>query len=205
MRLFDPKYIHCRWDESLRGKEVLYSDTVIELENEVRDMATNTIGVVTGPNDDDDMPFKVKGAILPFSYWRYVYYDPNYNTKIAYYRDGKQVQNKYYIDDDWKDCCAEPCWCDSYDYRVKPDEQYSEKHVVPATEFPSLCGYCIHRKDGCTPEPAGNCINFLSTNEDYFRVKKDYDALVKEHVELERKYGDLVSGIQQLMHKPVNC
>ncbi len=105
--------------------------------------------------------------------------------------------------DEWIDCVEPPAWSDLYEYRIKPDEP--EERVVQATEFPSLCGYCIHRKDGCIPKSACNCVNFYSTNDDYFRVKKNYVDLVKEHVELERKYGALVSGLQQLMHGPVNC
>lgn len=206
MRLFDLKYVYCGWDDSLIGKEVHYGDSMATLEHEVQNGYTCK-GKVVGHNDDVDLPFKVEGITGTVSHWRYVYFDPNFNVKVAYYRDGKQVQFKSkHITDDWQDCSVGPLWDDNCYYRVKPDKsEEPEKHIVPATEFPSLCGYCIHRKDGCIPKSACNCVNFFSTNDDYFRVKKDYVDLVKEHVELERKYGALVSGIQQLMHGPVNC
>lgn len=214
MRMFNPKYIRCIWDDSLKGKAVFYDDSVAELEYEVQNMHAST-GKVAGHNADDDKPFVVEGVCKSFTNWRYVYYDPNYEVKVAYYRDGKHVQFKSKVSDIWHDCCVEPCWEDNYEYRIKPDEpekhavpateQEPKKHAIPATEFPSLCGYCIHRLDGCTPEPAGKCASFVSTNEDYFRLQKNYADLVKEHVELDRKYSNLVVGIQGLMHKPVNC
>ena len=200
MRIFDPKYICCKWDDSLKGKAVFYGDNVGYIEDEVQGMNLNTKGKVIGPNDDDDMPFKVEGASAAFSTWRYVYYDANYDCKVAY-SQGKQIQFRS-SNGQWEDVKT-PVWSTRDVYRVKPDGP--KEHVVQATEFPSLCGYCIHRKDGCIPKSAGKCVNFFSTNDDYFRVKKDYVDLVKEHVELERKYGALVSGIQQLMHGYVNC
>jgi len=200
--LFNPKYICYTWDDSLKGKEVWYGDSVSSLEDGVQSMNPLRGTVVGHTVDDNERPFIVKGINDLSSRWRYVYYDPNYDIKVAYYKRHKQVQYRK-ANGQWENV-AVPVWSENDVYRVKPEEQNSE-HAVQATEFPSLCGYCIHRKDGCMPEPAGKCVNFFSTNDDYFRVKKDYVDLVKEHVELERKYCALVSGIQQLIHGPVNC
>ncbi len=202
MIMFNPKYLYCTWSDSLKGKEVLYGDHIDSLVDEVQNM--NTIrGEVIGRSEDNDTPFIVKGVSDFPTNWQYVYYDPDYTAKVAYYKHHKRVQFRNHMTDEWIDCVEPPAWSDLYEYRIKPDEP--EERVVQATEFPSLCGYCIHRKDGCIPKSACNCVNFYSTNDDYFRVKKNYVDLVKEHVELERKYGALVSGLQQLMHGPVNC
>ena len=209
MEIFDPKYVHFTWDDSLKDKLVFYGDSVGEVKTEVEGCKLGSRDICCKYTADDSYPFDIKdvrdGII---THWQFVYYDPNYEVKVAYYKEGKQIQFKSHdvMDNKWGDCTVEPLWDDACDYRVKPDEP--EKDVVPAAELPGLCGYCIHRKDGCAPLPAGkrlNCSNFFSTNDDYFRVKKEYDDSVKEYVELHRKYDALVSGIQNLMHKPVNC
>jgi len=202
-KFFDKQFLVMPDDKDAIGKKVFYNDNLHGLIKDVENGNFNNVGVLDSIDDADcDCCFVVADVGWNLAYWQFVYYDPNYDVKVAYYKKGKQIQFKSHIVDNWSDCCVEPCWDDNCDYRIKPDEP--EKNVVPATKFPSLCGYCIHRKDGCTPKSADSCVNFFSTNDDYFRVKKNYVDLVKEHVELERKYGALVSGIQQLMHGPVN-
>ena len=189
IELFNPSFIRSTADETLRGKPVFFGDSLDAIRDCVESNKDSSF--MTGFDYDADREFcGFKVSASPYA-WDFVYYDPNYACKLVY-NQGKQIQINR--GSRWDDI-AEPLWLHDIEYRIKPEEQNSE-HVVQATEFPSLCGYCIHRKDGCMPEPAGKCANFFSTNDDYFRVKKDYVDLVKEHVELERKYCALVSGIR---------
>ena len=54
--------------------------------------------------------------------WRFFYYDPNLESKRAYYLEGKKIQwrNK---DFDWNDCIGEPCWNEDTEYRIKPEPE----------------------------------------------------------------------------------
>ena len=53
--------------------------------------------------------------------WKFVYYDPNYDCKIAY-NNGKKIQFKNKASDVWLQSDFEPKWSNDCDYRIKPEE-----------------------------------------------------------------------------------
>lgn len=104
---FEDKFVHFRWDDSLKGKKCFLADDMSELrlafENELYDVVTDF--------HCEGYPFKTAE-----SYYMFAYYDPNYELKKAY-NEGKQIQYKSAIGK-WVDCS--PSWRDGTEYRIKP-------------------------------------------------------------------------------------
>lgn len=87
---FEDKYVHFRWDDSLKGKKVFYADDIGTLETDVVEGAN--IGVLIGATGLKSHPFHIKSENIEDSIpWKFVYYDPRYEVKIAY-EEGKQIQ-----------------------------------------------------------------------------------------------------------------
>lgn len=84
MKLFNPKYVHAMWSPEIEGKEVVVSDSIDvmkeNLEKGIIPCATITrsIGGGIGLHTTED------------SDWNYAYYDPNLKVKIAFY-EGKRI------------------------------------------------------------------------------------------------------------------
>lgn len=94
MDLFDLKYVKIIWDDELSGKLCFLGKSVVDLQIQVEDNSNTQVYVEPGTGfspfknvvDDDDAS----------AYYKFCYYDPNYNAKIAYknhcaleYYDGK--------------------------------------------------------------------------------------------------------------------
>lgn len=127
MEIFNKKYVHCMWDDILEGKECFVNDSIFGL---MHDVCTNDIsqkGKVTRNTNDDDGIFPFINDNLGY---RFVYFDPNYETKRAYVA-GKKIQFQSFCDGMWYDCNSEPEWADEYKYRVKPAlERMSRKQLA---------------------------------------------------------------------------
>lgn len=134
MELFDKKFVHFMWDDELKGK---------------RGFLSSGIGLlIKMVNEDSDRTEIQKGCErgLPFCKHitvecRFAYYDPNYEVKKAYYKEGKTVQVKK-IDSfaDWVDC-HRPRWCKECLYRIKPDCPCED-----GIDF-KACAGCEHSED----------------------------------------------------------
>ena len=131
---FEDKFVHFRWSDSLRGKKVFYGDNLLTLENDALSGNTNLMGIVEGGHD------KVTPFIVNDDYWKFVYYDPNYECKKAY-DEGKtiQVSGDGEIWVDWEDDRT-PDWDSAFQFRIKSESTYcvvvgSNLHLV-ATEKP---------------------------------------------------------------------
>ena len=121
IELFDPKFVHFMWDDSLEGKVGFVSDGIDCLRTHVNANAETYQRHVSKPRDsnysvyDDDRDLD----------WIFFYYDPNYVIKWAYFREGKTVQWK--VNGQW--WCnvpdiQEPCWFDKdSEYRIRPEEK----------------------------------------------------------------------------------
>lgn len=143
MDLYNPKYLHCVWDNSLKGENVFFGDCISTVIADVNRGEGRSLCL--GYSEDKDYPFKMGGANFTF-----VYYDPNYDVKVAYYQQHKAVQYMSHVACDWRDC-TEPCWNDDYKFRVKPvpelrpygsvDElvdAYRKKYSIPKNTMPFM-------------------------------------------------------------------
>lgn len=80
MNLYDKRFIHKVWDESLRYRCVLPSNDLKEIRNCIKGNYGGYTSVY--PSDDKDFPFKNEYL----GNFKYVYYDPYRNEKLEYYK-----------------------------------------------------------------------------------------------------------------------
>lgn len=113
-RLFDKKCVFCMWDDALRSKEVFVADSIEDLMKFV-EKGKEKHGVIESTSLD--YPFLERTGSPSY---RFCYYDPLYDVKKAYYKEGKTIQ---YWEEGWKDFKYEPMWSNnSVSYRIKPIE-----------------------------------------------------------------------------------
>lgn len=121
MPKFEDKFVHFRWSDELEGEMVFYADDILTLMNNVASRNVKSIVTFSG---FEASPFVVNDdKYATASSWRFVYYDPNYETKLAY-EQGKKIECKR-KGDAWGDLdwyyTPTPSWLDSYEYRIKPE------------------------------------------------------------------------------------
>lgn len=116
VRLFDPKFVHFMWDDSLKGKEVFASNDIYSLMAAVNN-GYKKDGLVKEYGYSNSPFITVKGNRL----YMFAYYDPNYEVKRAY-AEGKTIQVKTYDHPMWLDVDS-PAWDsgNGIEFRVKPD------------------------------------------------------------------------------------
>ena len=127
---FDTKYVHCVWDENLKGKKVFYSDTILELRHEIETDGyadADQRGICERYNANYlDSPFIVRSRNDKTTTWSYVYYDPYYEFKKAL-EEGKQLQIKL-CSGMWEDLRIVPSWSNPpEDYRIKPEKEPAKR------------------------------------------------------------------------------
>jgi hypothetical protein len=137
MELFDKRFVHFMWDDALKGKLCFVADNIEDLTFAVRNDGRR--GVKTNalhPSPRASLPFldSILNNCYPFAY-----YDPNYEVKRAFYKEGKQIQVAYKGANNWVDC-DEPEWVDGCQFRVKPecpceDGKSKYKPYVTVDEF----------------------------------------------------------------------
>lgn len=75
MPKFEKQYVYCMWSDELEGKKVFYEDGLEDLRN---DLLNNECRQKVTKSDNFDCPFHINE-----SDWRFVYYDPYYDLKLA--------------------------------------------------------------------------------------------------------------------------
>ena len=123
--LFDKRFVHFMWDDSLEGKEGFFADNVTDLCRRVNSGDENFAECIRKNTEDCayDFPFETESEYM----FRFFYYDPNYDCKKGL-AEGKQIQYRLKNEGTgWKDCGTEPWWDDAYDYRIKPEEPKSRR------------------------------------------------------------------------------
>jgi len=120
VKLFDPKFVHFMWDDSLDGKWGFCSSDIQSLQMFVEVGADPSRWKEGTPpyflkKGAEKEPFMVQGL----GFFSFAYYDPNYEAKWAYYKEGKKVQCKSC--GEWVDCDTYPLWEDACQYRIKPE------------------------------------------------------------------------------------
>lgn len=129
MKLFDKRFVHFMWDDSLDDKEGFFADDAQALLVRVNSDYTNFYGKVCR-SETLSYPFARGKDVdtldvdtLDVAY-RFFYYDPNYEVKKAY-AEGKQVQYKALDTGRWCDwdnsqgCCP---FHDDIEYRIKQED-----------------------------------------------------------------------------------
>lgn len=119
MELFDKKFVYFMWDDELRGKECFYDDNIDGLRKSVDENDTDFKGCLE-PNTSD-YPFRPILRGKTCCSWRFAYYDPNYECKVAY-SEGKKIQHRRKGEKDWYE--STPAWDPRYEYRIKPVKYY---------------------------------------------------------------------------------
>lgn len=115
--IFDKKFVHFMWGDSLKGKEGFFADYIDKLVDYVENEKFKFKLTCEGPGDSE-YPFLAGGTRFCF-----FYYDPLYNVKLAW-KQGKTIQGRTkLLSDPWVDCCC-PTWSDECEYRVKPEKKW---------------------------------------------------------------------------------
>ena len=113
MELFDKKFVHFMWDDSLKGKELFLANNIDTLICNVNSSNKEFCRQTTRVDFEDD--------------WTFAYYDPYYDFKKAF-NEGKLVQIKDNIHGDWQDVKYENVLWEAKGavFRIKP----STVHVI---------------------------------------------------------------------------
>lgn len=128
MPKFENKYIHCVWDDGLKGKKVFYSDSISELRKVVEGNDQNHTDVIVDYYAED-YPFSFGSK----SYFAFCYWDPNYDLKVQFEK-GKTIQGYFRAMDDWYDL-PDPSWIDTEMYRVKPEPEKDSEFETTISLF----------------------------------------------------------------------
>lgn len=118
--IFDPKFVHFMWDDSLKGKEGFAADNIKILQRSVEENDTNWRYTVNGFGSEN-YPF----GTTTTSEFKFFYHDPNYKYKRAWSK-GKKVQYMTTINvkNGWADVTDDWAWDINHDtqYRIKPEK-----------------------------------------------------------------------------------
>lgn len=129
MELFDKKFVYFMWDDTLRGKECFYDDDIDGLMQTVRNNATDFKSRLEPSTQA--YPFKPVCRGHTGCSWRFAYYDPNYECKVAYSK-GKLIQHREKGKSIWHDDA--PAWDERFAYRIKPMQTKVTPHCFDASK-----------------------------------------------------------------------
>ena len=120
---FEPKYVHCFWDDELEGKKGFVDDTIGGLKNVVESNNKDWFDKIwKNPNNSQiSYPFSFEDDSGVRDCYQFCYYDPYYELKVAY-EQGKTIQYKNSLNL-WTDI-SEPHWGEDTEYRIKPNNEY---------------------------------------------------------------------------------
>lgn len=117
--LYDPKFVHFDWDEELRGKKAFHCDEINGLKHLVRTFDRDAYHEIK-KSSNPSYPFQIDTHV-----WKFAYYDPQYEVKWAYFKEGKKIQMRR-EGTEWFDVIKhydEPSFFDSdgLEFRIKPE------------------------------------------------------------------------------------
>lgn len=134
--IFNDKYIHFKWEDYLEGKKGFFSDSACNFKDYICNPTTKenfyAEEIITRSLDNEEYPFEDPDG----GQWKFVYYDPNYEAKIAW-KNGNEIQ---YKDNDgiWYDLLSsKPLW-GAIEYRIKPDRDTKQKQYRPFKDINEL-------------------------------------------------------------------
>jgi len=136
VNLYNSKFVHFEWDEVLRGKKVFCGDYIETLQRAIHHKGPSEMGTLSHYSESDVYPFCLQGSA---GYYRFAYYDPNYEVKWAYFKEDKPIQIRRSSTNEWGDLCPgikmvtiKPEYFDDerFEFRVKPEETSEPKIEV---------------------------------------------------------------------------
>jgi hypothetical protein len=123
--LYNPKFVHFEWDGSLLGKKGFYNDDMGCLKKEIRNEGPRMMGTLIDCCEDST-PFIIQSPNnCPPSTWKFFYYDPNYEVKWAYFKEGETVQYRPRCASNWTvipEGVDTTFFDNNCEYRIKPEE-----------------------------------------------------------------------------------
>ena len=169
MELYDPEFVHFMWDDSLKGKEGFFAQDIDFLIDSVNINNTKNKNRVYQVKDgDSSFPFSFGKSITTSNHFRFFYYDPNYECKVALAK-GCQIQflSRQQGSDGsrseiWYDCvpaAGEPKWIPGTKYRIKPAESTMMTYRELAEWLAKGNGQCLDEN--------GKITTFLDYNEKF--------------------------------------
>lgn len=115
--MFDKRFVHFMWDDSLKGKVGFFADSIEELIEAVN------------RNASDKDSVKVGGGSFPFcsetdTAWKFFYHDPLYEYRWVHEHEQgkKKVQVKLPLSG-WSDMPKDWTWDYSCEYRIVENEE----------------------------------------------------------------------------------
>lgn len=175
---FKPEYVRCTWSPELEGKAVSFSDSIDTLWQEVCNSKDNRS--LCEESRAVDYPFK-----CGIQNWRFVYYDPFFELKLAH-EQGKIIQVLHA--DIWVDW-LNPSWDDSRSYRIKPEEEKPEEEKPVTNRELALWlaqgnGQIYHHDDsGFRTE--------VKTSHGYHQEEDNFDCNINSNLHCKiRKWGE---------------
>lgn len=181
-KFFDKRYLVMPDDESIVGKKVFYNDNLSDLIKEVEQGDLSQVNTLDNIIDTDyketDFCFEVNNAA-----WCLIYYDPNYEAKVAY-SQGKIIEYRRKGNDEWNVSADGVVDEGHYEYRVKPDEPASdaERKYVPYDSVSEMM--YDHFNVDCV-EDIKNCIWLRSksdTNMRFMITGTDVDEVMVDSI-----------------------
>lgn len=126
MKFYDKRFVHFEWTDELVGKKCFLGNNITELLGKVE--TSNPIHLFeVEKTPDPDRPFQ-RARVQFREYYRFAYYDPNYEIKVAYLQ-GKVIQckedNRGWFDTQRTEGYQEPDW-EHWEFRLKFEEAKSD-------------------------------------------------------------------------------
>lgn len=171
--LFNSKFVHCVWTDELEGKECFLEDNIgdlihsVEINYSVRRQVH--FGGSNRPFDDGNCE------------WRFAYYDPNYEVKYAFYKEGKTIQFRSLIDGTWH-TCDKPTWLDGYMYRVKLEEEKWIVYLCRSGLKPYLTSYAESQWEFVQKEFGAKTKLFVGTDAEcvaWYKSRQKFTDVIK--------------------------
>lgn len=172
--VLEKQFVYFMWDDVLEGKEVFVGDSMAHLHDAIDN---NKMRTRVRWTDGEEYPFEdTEHAHAPY---RFVYYDPHYDLKRAYYVDGRRIQ---YLNSDgkWEDIQQEPSWkLNPRDYRPKPD---NDTRVT----YRTLAKWLAQGKGEYMFIDGDNiCVQSLTYNEGMENKEVGFDIVVRKWSDTE--------------------
>lgn len=123
MELFDKQYIYFEWDDKLKDVEAFAADSLAVLKLRVENGENYNLCKITKNQESVSFPFMDTTSEIIYEY---VYYDPLYKYKYAYYIEGKIIEWFDDYEGKWVPFTVEPLWGDNVQYRIQEEEEYDD-------------------------------------------------------------------------------
>lgn len=143
MPVFEKKYIYCLWDDTLASKEAFFADDVVDLHDIVKYNVLDYKDVIKFSGYEKE-PFK--SAKFCNTNWKFAYYDPNYEWRLAA-EQGETVQILF--KDTWQDVLPDHNWGkhENETYRIKPKEKLATNRQLAEWLARGMGEICFYKDE----------------------------------------------------------